>query len=149
VDKQKSRPNKRTDMRPPQHPTRPNRRLALLLVALALHQLLHVVSSLTSPEGTESITLSPVFEVITGAIWAMVFIWLALQGWRSSATTRQVLVLLTVFSLFQILRLAAFAQADYDRQRLPFLVILWLGWVVFWCAVEFNSAIRTGWLAKR
>jgi hypothetical protein len=126
----------------PQHPTHHRRRFAVLLMAMALHQLIHVVNMLTLPVTLENLSLSPVFEVISGTIWMLVFTALSINVWRSFATTRQVIVLLTIFSLFQILRLAAFAQADYDRQRLPFLLLVWLMWVSFWGIVEFSRILR-------
>jgi hypothetical protein len=113
-----------------------------LFIALALHQGVNVVSVLNPPVMADTLSLSPVFEVIASVGWTVVFAVAASRLWRSFATTRWVRVLLTIFSLFQILRLAAFAQADYDRQRLPFLVILWLAWVIFWCAIELTRSIR-------
>lgn len=126
---------------------RPNRRLGLFIIVLSLHQFISIMNWLRSPILAESIRLSPVFEIITGAIWVIVFTTLAISLWRSFATTRQVIVLLTIFSLFQILRLAAFAQADYDRQRLPFLVLLWFAWVIILFLIELISTVQSRRLA--
>ncbi len=115
----------------------PNRRLVLLMIALTLYALVGVVRMLTLPP---ALAVFPdevrIFDVISGVGWTVVFIIMtvrvlrpALLRSRSFATTGQVAVLLTVFGLYQIVRLALFAQADYDRQRLPFLIAIWLIWV--------------------
>lgn len=137
-------------MRSAQHPTRPNRRLALL-VLFALHQLINAVNMLMLPVMAEDLRLSPRLDAVISTVWALVFVSVALSTlWPTSfkrlpsfATTWRVIVLLTLFSLYQMTRLAVFAQADYDRQRLPFLAILWLVWVAFWCVVVLGQRVRT------
>lgn len=125
----------------------PNRRLVLLMIALTLYALVGVVRMLTLPP---ALAVFPdevrIFDVISGVGWTVVFIIMTVRllrptllrplpkpvsrrRSRSFATTGQVAVLLTVFGLYQIVRLALFAQADYDRQRLPFLIAIWLIWV--------------------
>jgi hypothetical protein len=143
-------------MRPAPLPLQSNRRLALLLMVFALHQGINAVSMLTLPVAAADMRLSPGLDAILSIAWALVFVSLIagalwpskLTRLRSFATTGRVIVLLTLFSLYQLTRLAAFAQADYDRQRLPFLAILWLAWVVFWCVVAAGQRIRMRQLAN-
>ena len=133
----------------PASPT-PNRRLALMLMVLTLYSLVSVVRMLTLPPALAVFADEVrIFDVISGVMWSAVFIIMTVRVLqpavrrpavrrpalmlsvfgrfpRSFATSQQVAVLLTIFGLYQLVRVALFAQADYDRQRLPFLIALWL-----------------------
>ena len=129
-----------------------------MLMVLTLYSLVSVVRMLTLPPALAVFADEVrIFDVISGVIWSAVFIIMTVRVRRpavrrpavlqpavrrpalmlsvfgrfprSFATSQQVAVLLTIFGLYQLVRVALFAQADYDRQRLPFLIALWLIWV--------------------
>jgi hypothetical protein len=58
-------------------------------------------------------------------VWAMLLGWVAWSLLRGvpQAVNRSIW-LLSVFIIYDVLRLLAFSQADYDRQRLPLLLAL-------------------------
>ncbi|MBC8171507.1 MAG: hypothetical protein H7X77_07530 [Anaerolineae bacterium] len=94
-----------------------------LLLLLALFQAAGVLRMLTLPPDLgEVVSLSPVLEIVTGSLWTLAFAYLARQFWRNSATVQAAVVLLTLFAVYHIGRIALFARADYDRQRLLLLV---------------------------
>ncbi len=121
-----------------------------MLMVLTLYSLVSVVRMLTLPPALAVFADEVrIFDVISGVMWSAVFIIMTVRVLqpavrrpavrrpalmlsvfgrfpRSFATSQQVAVLLTIFGLYQLVRVALFAQADYDRQRLPFLIALWL-----------------------
>lgn len=64
-------------------------------------------------------------EFATGAAWALIWLLAAINLWRGRARARFYTACAGVgFAFYSLGRLAIFAQADYDRQRLPFLTII-------------------------
>lgn len=96
--------------------------LALLLV---LFQTGAVWRALTVPADLAALVSLPrAFEVAAGTTWALAF---ALVAWTLLRRHPRGCVFLAWaiigFTLYSLGRLAVFARADYDRQRLPFLVV--------------------------
>jgi hypothetical protein len=94
-----------------------------LLLMLALFQAVGVLRMLTLPADLAGlVSLFPWLEMVAGSLWTLAFAYLAWQFWRNSATVQAAVVLLTLFAVYRVGRIALFARADYDRQRLLLLV---------------------------
>ena len=109
-----------------QRPEKLNRRGWLLILALivcALLQLGALMAALTlSPELQAQISLIPALEPVAGVVWIGVFAYALARVWRTKRP-RAGLITLAAFIAYSVLRLAVFARADYDRGRLPFLIV--------------------------
>jgi hypothetical protein len=97
------------------------RLLAALLIALALFQCAAAIRAATRPPAvTAAISVLPAFEIIATLAWG------ALAGlalFRLVRTRRAAMgcAVIAAFVAYSAFRLAAFARADYDRDRLPFV----------------------------
>jgi uncharacterized membrane protein YsdA (DUF1294 family) len=124
---------------PSPQPKRP-RRLALVFALLALFQGGAAWRALRIPPQLAAVvSLSPAWEFVAGALWALAFALAAFMLWRGNprAVFRSGF-LLCVFIIYSVARLALLARADYDRQRLPALALaaavvvggtgVWLFW---------------------
>lgn len=102
------------------------RGLIALMTLLAIIQAGSVVRLLRLPDGVaNNMALSPTIQTIGSFFWALIFTWAAyslLSG--SHREVKRALWLLIGFILYSVLRLLLFAQADYDRQRFPFLIVM-------------------------
>lgn len=99
--------------------------LALLLAGLAVFQAGAAWSSATLPTAAAAAhSLPPALSFIAGGVWALIFALGAVNLVRHGrgALTRALLTL-WVFIIYSGARLLFFARADYDRERLPFLLI--------------------------
>lgn len=98
--------------------------VSLLVAIFALYQTLYAVRVLQQRELFENwfsgaITL----QVISAVVWASVFFVCLVGLWfREQWANRAVLPLFIGFILFRAGRYALFAQADYDQQRLVFII---------------------------
>jgi hypothetical protein len=93
--------------------------IALLLVLIST-QIVNVIRAPTLPP---EVSLFPQFEFFAGLLWMLIFAWAALRLLRSVPHARlHALYMLLVFALYSVLRQIIFARADYDRQRIPFLL---------------------------
>lgn len=130
----------------------PTRGLAALLLVIGVIQAVQVVQTLTRPPAlTAVLSLNPALEVVAGGLWAAA---LLLTGLRLLRFQRQVtdsrrirafragVVLLALFTGYAGGRIALFAQADYDRQRAPLLLVLSLSVMVLLLAVARQSGRR-------
>lgn len=102
-----------------------HRLVFLICMALALAQGIWAVRVLSLDTALQAqISLHPPFEFLTGTAWAVVF---GSAAWRVARrrpfALRFALISMGGFALFSALRLLIWAQADYDRHRLPFLWI--------------------------
>jgi cation transport ATPase len=98
---------------------RPYRWMALMLL-LALIQGVQAAHALSLPP---EISLAPAFEFVSSGLWTLVFLWMALRLWKNAPRARfHALYALLLLLGYRILHSALFARADYDRQRLPFLL---------------------------
>jgi hypothetical protein len=106
-------------------PTRLNwrgRLLAAILIALALFQCVAAIrAAMRPPEITTTFSLIPALEIAAALVWGGLAGWafLRLVRMRRAAVGCGVIA---AFVAYSALRLAAFARADYDRDRLPFVV---------------------------
>lgn len=113
--------------------TTPRRRwwLIALTAALALMQAGAVVRTLQRlPELAALVSLNPPLELIAGGGWALLFGGITVNLLRSRAAQPAILALCGFF-IYSVVRLMLFAQADYDQNRLPFLILLSLCLLVF------------------
>ena len=107
-------------------PARTRRWLLRISLVLALIQGAAIYNTLTRPAELDAQAhLSRPIELAAGILWALIFTFIAftlLQ--RKRHALRIALWGLMGFALYSVARLALFAQAEYDRQRLPFLFIV-------------------------
>ena len=105
---------------------RNSRWLILLITFFTLMQAGGLIRTIQRSEVLSTqLTLSRPLEIVAGVVWLSVFGWLlwALIRNRPHAQFRAIVVTFG-FIAYSVLRLVIFAQADYDRQRIPFLVLL-------------------------
>jgi hypothetical protein len=109
----------------PSHAHRRPHWLIILIVSLALFQLGAAIRTLQVPDALAAqITLPLPLEFIVGILWALVFAWLTPNLIRLKSNARRHTVWAVIgFAVYSVARLLLFTQADYDRQRLPFLLI--------------------------
>jgi hypothetical protein len=105
-------------------PRRP-RRLILLTACLALFQLRAAAHTLQIPADLAGqISLPLPLEFVASAFWALLFALCTLKLIRLEGDAqRRIFWAIIGFITYSAVRLLLFAQADYDRQRLPFLFI--------------------------
>jgi D-alanyl-lipoteichoic acid acyltransferase DltB (MBOAT superfamily) len=107
------------------NPTRRNRPLLALVLLLALFQAGAVARASQTPASlAEMVHLPAALNLAMSLIWSLfaatVFILLWTRHKRAPAYAA---ALLLGFILYSAARLALFTQADYDRGRLPLLVV--------------------------
>lgn len=109
-----------------QSPPRRTRWLIGLTAALALFQAGAVLQALNVPaEVAAQVSLPLIFQVVISAVWAVLTGWASWQLWHCKPSAgRNALWVLAGFSIYSLFRLLLFSQADYDRERLPFLSLL-------------------------
>ena len=90
----------------------------MLLVQFgALHNLATI-----PPEIVPQLGLILPLEGALTLAWALIFAWLAVTLWLG-AQTRRLGQALALYAVVSVMRLLLFARADYDRGRLPFLLL--------------------------
>lgn len=111
-----------------EHNTPPRRsRLLLVLIAfLVIFQAGAALRIVQLPGGLAAqISLRPPLEFTASVLWAILAVLVFRLLWiRRPNANIHALSLLVVFSIYSLLRLLLFAQADYDRRRLGFLTIV-------------------------
>lgn len=108
------------------NPTPTPRRLrpAALAALLALLQFGAALRGIAADPAVPT-SLLPGLEFAAGTIWGALFGLASLELVRRRRRAVRVFAWLVIgFSLYSLGRLVVFAQADYDRQRLPFLVAI-------------------------
>ena len=94
-----------------------------LLLLVQLGAVMRAIQSLEELNSLLSFT-QPML-IITSILWSGVFGWAFFQCIRGrSQAVNRALWVICGFMLYSAGRLVIFAQADYDRQRLPFLVVM-------------------------
>ncbi len=103
-------------------------RLIVLAVALALFQAVAAARTLTvPPELAAQLSLPLPLEFAAGVWWALLFTFIAVNLVQMKPqAVRWMGWALVGFIVYSFARLLLFAQADYDRERLPFLLVLTL-----------------------
>jgi uncharacterized membrane protein YhaH (DUF805 family) len=107
------------------NPARRSRWLLLCMCVLAAVQIGAAFNVLQLPaETAASLSLPVNIQAGLGVLWAGAFLWTAAGLWQRQPEARnRARWLLGVFMLYSVVRLTLFARADYDQQRLPFLVV--------------------------
>jgi len=98
-----------------------------LLILLGLLTLYHVVDlfrlARLPDEILDTTSLPIAFRLVTGVTWVGLFAWGMLgvvRGYRGGV--RRARYLIVGFVLYTVARLVVFTRAEYDRQRLPFVL---------------------------
>lgn len=110
----------------------PRKGQTFFLAAMALFFLIHLVNlvrMLQLPNDLNNqISLVPSFEIMMSIFWLFVTIWVVilLLGNHENALNRALWVSFG-FIIYSVARLLIFTRADYDRQRIIFLVVIVLG----------------------
>jgi uncharacterized membrane protein YhaH (DUF805 family) len=95
----------------------------VITIALSLFQFVAAIRTLQLPDDLPVSLLIPL-EVAAGFSWGLLFALatVALILYKPYAA-RFALWLTLSFLVYSVIRLTLFAQSDYDRQRLPFLIV--------------------------
>ena len=110
-------------------PSSPRRwRLIVLTAALALFQAVAAARTFTvPPQLTAQLSLPLPLEFVAGLWWALLFTFITVNLVQTrSQAVRWTGWALAGFIVYSFVRLLLFTQADYDRERLPFLLVLTL-----------------------
>jgi FtsH-binding integral membrane protein len=92
--------------------------MMLFQAGAALNALSH------SPILLQNLSLLPALEFVASALWALLFLTLAVQVWnKRHDVVRRMTWALLVWMGYSLIRIIVFARADYDRGRIPFLVV--------------------------
>ncbi len=104
--------------------------LCAVTAALALFQAAAALRALRLPAGLAAVVSLPGGLALLGAgAWALLFALLTVNLWRlRPRAVRQTAWAVIAFAIYSAARLVVYARADYDRQRLP-VVLLALGLV--------------------
>ncbi len=100
--------------------------LLVLTACLALFQAGAVLQAIQIPAGLAAqISLPLPAQMIVSAVWTILAGEVTVGLWQRRPKSKRLAVgLLLVFSIYSLIRLLLFTQADYDRQRLGFLTLL-------------------------
>jgi hypothetical protein len=95
--------------------------LCALAAALALFQAGAALRTLRlPPELAAGVSVPGTLALAGAGAWALIFALLTVTLWRlRPRAVRQTAWALIAFAAYSAARLAVYAQADYDRQRLP------------------------------
>jgi len=101
--------------------------LIFITAILGVYQIIFAFRVLQQADILSESSLPVAMQVTVATVWAVGFL-LATVGLvrHNRLALRYSGWLIVTFILYNLLRVVAFAQADYDRQRLPFLMILTL-----------------------
>ncbi len=116
-----------SDRQPPRADrARFTRLLQLGLISLTLVQGGAAARALTLPAAIAPVIHVPsVLDAIMGIVWGVVFAACAWVLRQSSRVRRRIaLAVIGAYTGYALLRLIVFAQADYDQERLLFLLIM-------------------------
>ncbi|GAB4518806.1 MAG: hypothetical protein OHK0046_26900 [Anaerolineae bacterium] len=91
----------------------------IVALALALYNIGAIISTLQNPY---AFGLWWMFQVAINLVFAGAFTWVFLSR-------RYIVTLFAVFVIYSGLRLVLLIEADYDRQRLPFVLLVFIGFV--------------------
>lgn len=99
--------------------------LARLGLILALVEIGALIAALRMPDAlANEVGKVRVLDVVGSAVWAVVFLLLAIPVLRRQrSAVRAAVWSLVVFLAYNVVRWDAFIRADYDRGRLPLLMI--------------------------
>ncbi|MGB1286295.1 MAG: hypothetical protein ACPG7F_07180 [Aggregatilineales bacterium] len=111
-----------------------------LTVIFALFQITNAFTVLQHPEAITAFVSSPVWLNSTlSLLWAGLFGFAALRLVRMRQNAIGYTVrLFMLFAAYSLLRLILFTQADYDRNRLPFLIIIVLMLLIAYAGMQWH-----------
>jgi hypothetical protein len=102
--------------------------VVLLMAGLAVFQAASALQAATlTPDLAAQVALQPALAFTAGVLWALIFTLVVvnlLRRWRRGLL--QAAWALLAFVIYSGARLILFARADYDRERLPFALLLLL-----------------------
>jgi hypothetical protein len=103
-----------------------SRWLALLTGLLVLIQAGAVLRALqVAPEVAALISVPMPLEVVASVVWGLLFVWVTIQLLRHHPyAQRHAAWVLIGWIIYSVARLVMFVRADYDQQRLPFLITI-------------------------
>jgi hypothetical protein len=129
--------------KPDANPRRP-RLLLGLTAGLALIQGMTALRTVQVPAAlVPQIALPLPLQFVVSIGWCLCFAVMTVRLWRRAAgAVWWSWVLIGAWSIFSSLRLLFFTQAAYDRGRLPFLMIVILGWLVV-VGLQLRAATRS------
>jgi hypothetical protein len=116
-----------TDANPTPTRTRKRARLLILLTALlACVQFGAAMRALqVPPTVAEKISLPLLLDFIASLLWTLISLAVMVLLWRRVRRARLYAAWLAIgFSIYSLLRLLLFSQAEYDRGRFPFLLVV-------------------------
>ena len=103
--------------------------LIFVLLLLTVYHIGLIVATLqqvtqASPQGWQIVTIG------ASLLWSGVFMWAAVGLWQQKRIHRRALMLMIGFVIYNGVRLTIFTQAEYERQRLPFVWVMTILMVV-------------------
>ena len=114
--------------------------LTVILGLLVLVQVGNIVYLLQlSPGLAQTLSLSSPMAILLAGLWTGLFVWGVMGLIRTNALNRALMIVIG-FIVHSVARLAIFADADYDRERVPFLVVGSALIVIFLSGVRFIMA---------
>lgn len=114
--------------------------LTIILGLLALMQIGNILYLLQlEPELAQALSLSRPIAIAFGILWAGLFVW-GISGLMRSRNHNRAGMIAIGFIVYSVARLAIFAEADYDRERVPFLVVGSALIILFLSGVRFITA---------
>src|SRR5262245_40055495 len=93
----------------------------LLIALLLVLACIQAVNAARAPALPSTSSLIVPLVIVFGGGWAIAFLAAARGYWQRTFSRAAVLLLLSLFVLYYAARLAIFARADYDHQRMPFI----------------------------
>lgn len=111
-----------------QHPSQNFGCLFIFMIILGIYQILFVYRVLLHTGVTlDSLSLLSLIQVGIASIWVVLFTHAAIRmGKKQPHALRYSSWLIVSFILSRLIQIALFVQADYDRNRLGFLVVVTL-----------------------
>jgi hypothetical protein len=108
-----------------QNPPSPKRAgcLLLLLTILGLFQILFAFRVLEDSAIYGELSIAPAIHVGVSLIWLVIIIWAGQSVFRKQSLDLGMSIIIA-YLVFRLLQVIFFAQADYDRNRIPFLLLV-------------------------
>jgi hypothetical protein len=97
--------------------------LFILLTILGLFQILFALRVLEDSAIYGELSIAPVFHVGSSLIWLVIIIWAAYAVFRKQSQELGISTIIA-YLVFRLMQGIFFAQADYDRNRIPFLLLV-------------------------
>jgi hypothetical protein len=110
------------------------------MLVLALFQIGETISATgQSASIAENMSLSSRARLIAGIFWALLFgLDVVLIVRRTRRALTYTVALLMIYAMYSVARVIIFTQADYNRQRLPFLIAV----ILIFLSIPFFLSIR-------